>query len=85
MNEENFEPRNLLERTLVDLHEGRIDEAEFLNLLPGMEIFMPVKDQDLTNGAQSAAQAHPLVVEGSRHANPVPAQPGGRPGALGAY
>jgi hypothetical protein len=27
----------------------------------------------------------PLVVEGSRHAYPVPALPGGRPGALGAY
>lgn len=29
--------------------------------------------------------AHPLVVEGSRLANPVPATPGGKPGALGAY
>ena len=30
-------------------------------------------------------RATPLVVEGSRLANPVPVPPGGRPGALGAY
>jgi hypothetical protein len=63
MSEDAFDPRNDLERQLVELHEGRLDEDAFLAQLPAAEVFMPVKDQSTVGGIQRSAQAHPLVVE----------------------
>lgn len=62
MKDELFEPKNELERQLLELHEGTLTEAAFLAALTAAEVFMPVQDDETVGGIQRSTQAKPLVV-----------------------
>lgn len=64
MNDTDFEPRNDIERLLVDLLEGRVEPEEFAHRIMDMQVFMPVKDEKhQIAGFQRSTQAEPLILE----------------------
>lgn len=60
---QDFEARNELEKRLLALHEGELDEAGFIQGLLTAEVFMPIQDDKLVAGVQTSNRARPLVVE----------------------
>lgn len=61
--EQDFEPRNELERQLLATHEGSISAEEFMRALSGAQVFMPVEDNPGINGFQESRRAAPLSLE----------------------
>jgi hypothetical protein len=61
---DSFEPRNELEEQLLAVHQGRIAPEQFLQALLGMQVFMPVRDDDnAIEGFQTSTRAMPLSLE----------------------
>jgi hypothetical protein len=60
---EPFEPRNDLERQLLDAQEGRIPGDVFMQELLVSQIFIPVLDQHGIGGFQDSKQANPLTLK----------------------
>ena len=61
---EAFEPRNDLERQLMDIHDGRISQDDFVQHLLTEQVFMPVlEDSTGVQGLQKSSKAHPLTVQ----------------------
>lgn len=59
-----MQPRNDVERLLLDLHEGRLTPDIFAKQLLGQQVFMPVKDdKHAIKGFQASTQAQPLVLD----------------------
>lgn len=64
MNETVFEPRNDIERLLVEMLEGTVEPEEFAHRILDMQVFMPVRDEKhQIAGFQRSTQAEPLVLE----------------------
>mgnify|MGYP001141632127 CR=1 FL=1 len=64
MDETDFEPRNDIERLLVDMLEGSVEPEDFARRIMDMQVFMPVKDEKhQIAGFQLSTQAAPLVLE----------------------
>ena len=62
MNEEPFEPRNDLERQLMDAQEGKISGDIFMSQLLVSQVFMPVNDKVQIQGFQSN-RTRPLTLQ----------------------
>lgn len=61
---DSFEPRNELEQQLLAVHQGQIAPEQFLQELLGMQVFMPVRDDDnAIEGFQASVRAVPLSLE----------------------
>jgi len=58
-----FEPKNDLERRLLDAQEGRIQPHEFIGTLMGSEVFMPVYEKHQIGGFAASRQAQPLTLK----------------------
>ncbi|NTV94129.1 MAG: SseB family protein [Thiobacillus sp.] len=59
-----FEPRNDIERLLVEMLEGTVEPEDFARRIMAMQVFMPVKDEKhQIAGFQRSTQAEPLVLE----------------------
>ena len=58
-----FEPKNDLERRLLDAQEGRIAAHEFIGTLMGSEVFMPVYEKHQIGGFAASKQAQPLTLK----------------------
>lgn len=59
-----FEPRNDIERLLVEMLEGTVEPEDFARRIMAMQVFMPVKDEKhQIAGFQRSTQAEPLILE----------------------
>lgn len=64
MDETEFQPRNDIERLLLDMLEGTVEPEDFAHRIMDMQVFMPVKDEKhQIAGFQRSTQAEPLVLE----------------------
>lgn len=65
MNEQEFEPKNELERKLLAAMEGVLEAEDFMRELLTQQVFIPIKDdQDPgIGGFQRTTRATPLVIE----------------------
>ena len=63
MIDEEFEPRNELERQLLDAQEGRLAGDQFMQQLLVSQVFMPVEEKVTIGGLQTSDRAKPLVVK----------------------
>jgi len=60
---EDFEPKNDLERKLVQAHQGQITPQEFVDFLMGSEVFMPVYEKHQIGGFVTSNKAQPLTLQ----------------------
>ena len=60
---QDFEPKNELERKLLEAQEGRIPPQEFIDALMGSEVFMPVYEKHQIGGFMASNKAQPLTLE----------------------
>jgi len=58
-----FEPRNELERRLLDAQEGRLAGEDFIQELLGAQVFVPVEEPLGVDGIQSSPNAKPLLIQ----------------------
>jgi hypothetical protein len=59
-----MQPRNELERLLLEMQEGRVAPENFARQLLDHQVFMPVKDEKhAIKGFQTSTQATPLILE----------------------
>jgi len=60
---QDIEPKNELERKLLDAQEGRITPQELINALIAGEVFMPVYEKYQVGGFSASTQAKPLTLQ----------------------
>lgn len=60
---EPFDPKNDLERALVDAQDGRLAGEDFMHRLLASQVFMPVHDGLNIGGLQASERARPLSLE----------------------
>jgi len=58
-----FIPQNDLERHLLDAQEGRIPPEDFIRVLLGSEVFMPVYEKHQIGGFATDTKAKPLKLQ----------------------
>ncbi len=60
-----FEPKNEIEKQLLQLHQGSLDEKEFMTQLFSAELFMPIRDESGSSvgNLQKSQNATPLTIE----------------------
>ena len=58
-----FDPKNDLERSLMDAQEGRIPAEEFFDVLMRSEVFMPVYEKHHIEGFAASDKAQPLTLK----------------------
>jgi hypothetical protein len=60
---QDFEPKNDLERKLIQAQEGQITPQELIDFLMGSEVFMPVDEKHQIGGFGTSNKAQPLTLE----------------------
>jgi hypothetical protein len=64
MNDSPFDPRNDIERLLVEMLAGTVEPEDFAGRIIDLQVFMPVKDEKHNiAGFQTSTKAEPLVLE----------------------
>lgn len=58
-----FIPQHPIERSLLALHQGTIDDDAFMQQLLSSELFMPIRDEHKIAGLQISKVAEPLTIE----------------------